>query len=287
MRSTLTADDLFVEILMLRGADDRVILLVEGVEDCGSLDAHIRQELAYTLPGHGKNRVLGAMQRVSSQGLDRVIALVDLDWDGILGDGVQCANVYRTDLYDLDATVYFAPGVVHRVIHASCASTRNRQLPTRTDSLATAVADLVFPLGVLRKISEQHRLGLKLRDFPLDSTIDWNIPATNNDRLVDIALRRSPECPADKEALGALLAGELPMADGRSIPRYCCGHDLLRALSAYLRKVVHAKVNKESIALAFRAALDCGTLNQTRFYSEMTEWSVNHVGSSIWSCLSG
>jgi hypothetical protein len=163
-----TAADLFVELMMIRGVDGRTLFVLEGETDCAALDPHIDERACDTVPGNGKTVVLGAMHLINENSVERVLALVDADLDGVVGGAPPIPNVIRTGLYDLDAEIFFAGAVVERVIASHTDRKLRRSDGATTQAVVDAVTELASSVGLLRLCSDRHGYGLKIRRFPFN-----------------------------------------------------------------------------------------------------------------------
>jgi hypothetical protein len=282
MRSLLTADDVYAHIILLRGSDKRTLLILESDADCASLDPHVDPETCETIPGNGKASVLGALEIVNSRGPARVLGIVDADLDTHLGLASVPSNVVTTDLYDLEATIFFAPGLADRL----CAAHFDREaLRAHTAAAGTPVPELVtrltFPLGVLRLISRQDGLDLSLRDFPVSEVLESDCAGIDLAALVNLAVRRSKSAAASEgELLRRLLKELAATPETRDV---CCGHDIVSVLSALGRQRFASRTGAVQMHKSLRAALDCASLGATRLYSDVARWAASH-STKIWAC---
>ena len=60
MKDSITKDDLYALILMLKAGHDGAIVVLESENDCRGLDSFIDSTNCQTIPGHGKENGLFA-----------------------------------------------------------------------------------------------------------------------------------------------------------------------------------------------------------------------------------
>ena len=89
------------EIEMTRMLHGGAFLLLEGVDDIRFWTKRRRAECEL-IDGEGKSNVVGAMQRLDSDGAVGVLGVVDDDYDSILGTKRVSMNLVHTDAHDLE-----------------------------------------------------------------------------------------------------------------------------------------------------------------------------------------
>jgi hypothetical protein len=279
----VTGDDLFAEILMLRTADSRTVVLVEGPSDCQALDAHVDSTAAYTLPGYSKTAVEVAIHLVDSADVERVLAILDLDWVGILENPMASANVVYTDRYDLDATIFLSGDVLTRVV----ASTTDRErlkayLKSADMTLRDAIVRIAGKVGVGRLVSCRDGLEVTFRDFPVHVALS----ASNDDvdvvQLVTVALGRSSTSSVDQTKFVAKVKSAIDAT--HELDRCCCGHDIAATIAHLVRTCWGGNVVSRATMEKFgKAALSCAALQQTILYAKVADWG-DAAQTRVWSC---
>jgi hypothetical protein len=284
MLDLLTADDVLSHVMMLADTNELLYLLVEGDTDCSVIDPHIDMTVCDTLPSGGKTVVLGAIRMAREEGFDRLAAVVDLDWTDLLHPKVQDTEVFYTDYYDIDATVFFQEQNVLRVAgsFSNRSQLRSHVANSEHSTLHELITHIAFPVGALRFTSEKHRLQLNLRDFPISVALNEEGTSINQPQLLEISLRRSGKGSECKEEIARLLQEEIKqMSD---IRRYCSGHDLLSALAAVLHRKCGSKASGDAIARAVRGAYSCSDAKESLLFTAIRKWGDSR-GKELLTCL--
>jgi hypothetical protein len=283
MSAGMTGDDLFAEILMLRTADPRTIILLEGPSDCQAIDAHVDDLAAHTLPGYSKVTVERAIQLADAAALDRVLAILDLDWVGLLEQPLASLNVVYTDSYDLDATIFLSADVTTRVIGA----TTDRELvATYVNTVGLPLRDVVVRMagkvGVGRFVSCRDGLDVSFRDFPVHVTLTMTHDDIDMPQMVTVALGRARTPSIQRTDL--LTRIREIVAATADLSRYSSGHDIAAVL-AHLAKGRWGggNVGRSTMEQFGRAALSCAALQQTALYEKVAMWATQ-AGTRIWNC---
>lgn len=275
-------DMLYSEILITKNVSTRIIMLVEGDSDCTILDPHIDETSCETLAGHSKSAVLEAIDLVALTGVADIIALVDRDWYGFGDEKPANKLLFITEHYDLDATVILAEGLVHRMALAMSDKECVRQLTTRlrVSDVREALVVLSLPLGVLRFESRRNDYQLKLRNLPMGNFLSHDTPAIDLDRLLSIAIQRSPrgKCPSPDSIKTLMSATIRAIVDAEM---YCSGHDMAAILGCIIRKSWNRSISNGTLECALRGAFRTEDLAMCSFYDEISAWAFAE-GKTVW-----
>ncbi|MBV7245683.1 DUF4435 domain-containing protein [Streptomyces sp. MW-W600-10] len=284
MLDLLTADDVLSHVMMLADTNELLYLLVEGDTDCSVIDPHIDIAVCDTIPSGGKTVVLGAIRMAREEGFSRLAAVVDLDWVGILYPKVEDNEVFFTDHYDIDATVFFREQNTLRVAgsFSNRAQLRSYVANSNFPTLHEAVKQIALPVGLLRFTSEKHRLQLNMRDFPISVILDHDANEIDVDRLIDIAIKRSGKDDDCKEEIARLYREEGEQM--KNPVRYLSGHDLLTALAAVLHKKCGSKASIDAMSRAVRGAYGCSDARESPLFSSISKWGASQR-REILTCL--
>lgn len=282
MLEWITGETIYAELVLQKGADDRTLMLLEGDTDCRSLDGHIDESACLTIPCHGKENLVVAMELVDKFKLAGIVAIRDRDWVGYLATPTLPPGIFLTDFYDLDASIVLSGDTCSRVIIGFA---DRRQLSQHLESCGVssprdvAVA-YAGPVGILRLESDRNGLMLALRDFPMRPVTHDSYSRIDLQKLVELAILRSEDC--DLDALGIVELMERRLAAEDSLAHVCSGHDLLSALSLVMRKRWGRGISVEVLGDSFRGALSCEDLRRMSFYRKVS--SAIESKEPIWLC---
>ena len=282
MRQGLTPDDLFALVLLMRSADHRTLILVEGPSDSAVLDPHIDSQHCVTIPGHGKNNVVAAVRLSNGQHVDAVVGVVDADFHGLVGETRYPDNLITTELYDLDAELFFSDNVVARVINAFAnhASLSQHMQLTQCGPPEDVAVNVAAAIGALRYIAASEGLSLNLSRFPVQEVVDAATASCDLYRLVLLAFRRSSAPGINPTWLMDRLADVMahPPAPAR---RLCCGHDLSAALGHFMRREWGARMGADQVERTMRAAIGCDAFRNLSVRKKLARWA-EAAGVSVW-----
>lgn len=284
MRQYLTGLDLFAYVQMLRQVDRRAVLVLEGPEDCGIVDPHVDTVHAHTIPGYGKQSVIDAAVLFENANVQEVRLVADADFDRQLSlTSSLPSNLILTEYYDLDADILFrCPTIVASVLaNFTNRGVRSVHLARVGHDEMTCIVDVASAIGALRLVSLEQRIGLHLRDFPTDLLLDpYEKGAAYEDTIAQTASSRSPNASPVPVDGATVRAGLTRVVDRRML---CSGHDLIAALSSFVRKRWGGRSGMKVLSGTVRSALSCACWRQTQVYAEVERWSAA-LGTPVWSC---
>lgn len=286
MKELLTGDDIFATVLLLRTADDRSVLLLEGEDDCDCLGPHVDAASARFMPCGGKSNLDRAITLVDQNNVDLVLAVRDSDWVGVLETPSESPNIVYTDLYDLDATILLRTDIGRRValMFGERERVEHHCEDTGAASPAAIAADIAAEVGIVRLASERSDANLSLRDFPIQEIYDSVEATIRRDRLITIAITRSSACQYSNDDLRQLV--EVERRSWWAPDRLSSGHDLAGAFAVLCRQVWGGStVGAKFLLKAARLALSCAELQTLELYHAVEDWE-HRTGGRIWHCRS-
>lgn len=282
MQRFLTGDDIFAHILLLRGVESKVYLVTEGPTDCALFDPHVKDELCSTIAGNGKNSVLRALSIVEEKGIRDVAGIVDRDLEALFTGTSTAANIFHTDLYDMEAVAVLKADVLTRLMSAYCDRDQvNAFAVTTGRTVRQAMVEVAFVISFVRYVSVRDGLGLNLRGFPISSCLTED-SRVDVDRFAHICCARSKYSSAvEDDVLSILASARVP--EGAQLESLCCGHDLLAALCAIGQRHLGLTGSADQLHRGLRAALDCVNFLSTQIAEDLTNWG-RARSLDIWNC---
>ncbi|MGW3059926.1 hypothetical protein ACWC98_28895 [Streptomyces goshikiensis] len=241
MREFLTSASTRNTVGMLRNYDPSItILVLEGDSDLVTLSTCLdRNGCRVVVATSGKVDAIQAVEFADSEGFAGVLAIVDSDFVDIHEPRSISPNVFYTDLYDLDSSVFFADGIVDRCVEAlvGYVKVHGQDAHGGSSELAASIADAVrmaSTVGFMRLYSMQGSHGIPLDNFPIERVFDSAGHQVNVDELKVILPRK---CQGRELAEGAIDEW-LKRMGAETIPaqRISQGHDLFRSLSYVVKK---------------------------------------------------
>lgn len=232
---SVTGESIFAEIEMLQSAEDKAVLLVEGVSDQRLLWAHVDHDSTRILICHGSANLDRSIRLVDDHRKLGVLALRDRDWIGVLDPVPTSRSIVLTDLYDLEASVILLTSAIFRALPqvADMEAVSRHLEASGFENVPGQLISLTEHVGIARLVGHRDDLDLRMARFPIREIANESCDAVDVDKLVSVAVARS-----DTSVTRAELSDKITSAMGRDWAgaAVVCGHDLVSAIACLVQK---------------------------------------------------
>lgn len=268
---------------MLRNYDEKIaILVVEGDSDVVTLSRCVDRDGCKIVVASNKTEAIEALEFSDAQGFDGVLAIVDADLVDIAEVKSGSPNVFYTDLYDLDAMVFAAQGVVERCIEALCDYAKVHSDgpggPSLTEVRGRTV-EMASIVGWLRVYSMQGNHQIPLGGFPFEAVFNSRTFSIEMEVLQKILIRKAQGDPVDEDKVAAWIA-KIPTETLPAL-RVSQGHDLFRSLAFVVKHTWDVAVKAELWERIARSHWNLDHLKDGDLYREVVAWGERN-GFHVW-----
>lgn len=264
----VTSESIAAEVFLQRSARAGAIILLEGTDDKRLFRKFFVVPPEHLIPCGGFLTAVAALELISKKEETYTYGVVDSDRLHEAPDPVK-ANlagtdhradvlVLATDEVLMDICIEVSGGLAGDDDHRAC--------------LESAV-EAASVVGQLRRASQEHRLGLKMSNFPIGEA--WRGEgAIDLDAVIDLAIARTKvERPTKAQVLSALTHST--GVDGAAPIRFCQGHDLAKALSIVMtNRWTGADVGAKLVLRLARVAYRSQHFEKTQLYRRLREFEV-------------
>ena len=282
----MTGDEIVNVLLMERAAGDaRIVITVEGEEDCALLDLHVEWSVAKTQYAGSKSAVLAAAARSLADGLDWITFVIDADFDRYLGrDAAWPAAIIASERADLltDA-IMGSPAVLRGVLfNGGVAQARTLEAGVGT-SLEKFCATVSVMAGAVREAIVMKELHITARGWDFSGV---TLAALRGDdtmqTVIDEAVRRSRGL-LDPAAVRLMITSRLQTTVDPN-ERYLNSHDILGVSTDVARRILGRNIGRDGIAAACRVAFRCEGFVILRVVREIRAWARSKHGVDPFRC---
>jgi hypothetical protein len=258
----------FAEILMLQNAHRKAVFLVEGDSDSRFWKKFFAREHYHLIAVGGKKTMLPLIAKLDQTKNKEVIALLDLDFDQILGRLTQSPRLAYTSAHDFETELVASPALDSLILEfvTSAESLRKlEEMRLNEGSFLNALLHRALPFARLHLDNEFSK-----RQIDFVKTIqlihyfdkDWQL---DHDRLL-----KNYADVANLTVSQLLLAlTQLPAAPELELIQ---GHDLLLILALALGRTIKANPKPhcgDDVMNMLRAIADIGTLRGMAMYQNI------------------
>jgi hypothetical protein len=276
------------QIRMVRQVHKGTILILEGDTDARVFARFIDSNSCNIEVGFGKNNVIEALDLLEDEAFPGVIAVIDADFDRLLGTTYRPENLCMTGMHDLDLTIFVSSALDRYIAeHADVNLLKNN---FKSDLLAVRnmVVNASLPLAYCRFTSEKRNLGLYFKDLQLDQFVSEDDLSMDSDTLVaELISRSSTRCSIrDLKTYVANEAAKKP--DPLQLAN---GHDVSAMLGIALRKLLANRRKVQTwaseIEAGLRLAFDWDAMTGTTLFKCLRDWEAKNKSYRIFRHQSG
>ena len=260
------------EIEMTRTLHDGAFLLLEGVDEIRFWTPRRRSECEL-IDGEGKCNVVGAIQQLDADEFFGALAIVDDDYDSILGGTFESDNLARTDAHDLECLLCRSTAL-DVVLGEYGDETKIRSFETRTGlDVRTGLLERALVFGRLRLAAIFDGLDIDSKAIRVPRFVDYDTWSVDGDLLIQTVVRQGS---SDSEDEVRSSIATLPEFDPWRVAR---GHDIVELLRIGLVRVlgnIPANVGTQHIQRILRSALTPQELQSTFLWNDIRAWELRN-----------
>jgi uncharacterized protein YehS (DUF1456 family) len=253
-------------------------LLVEGETDIVFYRNLVDNAVCKIRYCRGKSSVLTAIKAVNQAGVRGVIAIVDLDFDTLLGKEILEENLFLTDTHDLESMALKSGTAFERFNNEYGNLAKIQKFEQQNDcTVFERITEACAMIGKARLSSMRYNLNLDFNDIPLQRYVDEHLEFQFYEYIRN-AVRRSRDLRNKKEIV-ELIRKENNR--GYEIWQVCRGHDLTEMIAIYYSKDKREaslgnqyarEINAKTVERALRLAYDMKEFHETELYRQLRQW---------------
>ena len=260
------------EVVLLRDAADKAIMIVEGPSDCRLLDKFVDPGACELVIAHGRENLLSASDLIDGLDFQGVLSLIDKDYDDVAG--VDRVGPNRVVTVERDMECYLFKSAAFEAVLCELGSrSKIRALAQVGTDFRKRIVDATTPLGLLRAHSARERLDLKFSSLDY-SFIDRRSLAVDVKALAADVWRKSrrPGTPPDDWERLFDLSDVAP----QERDALCRGHDLTAVLAIALRSLLGTlsarEATRETVEAFLRASYSFDEFTGTDLFEALHDW---------------
>lgn len=241
MDEFITGDTIANAVRMIRAAQltKRTVMIVEGESDRRFLEICMRGRLE-CYPVKGKDKVIKALEVLKRESaLGWFFALMDADFDRLLGVTVSHDSAVMTDLHDLECELLSSPAL-EKVVREYCSEDKCfsalgvRDLVLAAVRIRQELLEQGSVLGAIRFVSRRDGLSVKFSGMSYEAILVPKTVKVDPVEAVRYLLSRGSHVTNE----GSLMAEVKKVLDaGHEAWQLCQGHDLVNLFLLGMRRL--------------------------------------------------
>ena len=272
LEDEIEASAVAAEIVMLRAASNRAILLVEGPSDANFFFHFVNQETCEIVIAYGKGNVIGALTLVRAKTMDGVVCVIDADFQPFVGPPASDKDVLLTDDHDLEIMLFRSPAF-EKVLTEYGSARKVRDFRKTAGGAREIIIRSAHPLGIFRLYSLEHNVHLRFRELKY-TFVDRKTLKVDIDAMILVVHNHSMLRLIDDKPIKAFINKWLNT--DHDPWQMCCGHDLIeifaKALQSYLGSRRAIEVDYANVERALRLAYSFDNFSQSNLFSAIRSW---------------
>lgn len=258
---------------MMRTQYTGTVLIVEGSTDARVYGRLVSETECRLIPATGKDKAIGALERLENSGFDGVLTIVDADFQRLDGTAPNSSNLLLTDSHDLETMILHSDALDNVLSEFGSAK--------KIAELGKPIRDILLesglPVGYLRWLSSpiKDNLSLKFKELSFDTFVDAQTLRVSMDNLIRELKINSGDSTLDENTtkLKIMALG----GEGYDPWQVCSGHDLVQILSIGLINVFGnprrgETATPDNIDVALRLAYNHSHFRLTELYNSIRDW---------------
>ena len=282
LQDEITASSVVAEIVLLRAAALKTILIVEGGTDERLLSVFVDDTQCDTVISYGKPNALQAREMARHKNIPGLLCILDTDYLEFLGALPKDDDVIFTDEHDIEIML-IKSSAFDRLLAEMGSQEKLQTIRNRGADPREIIRDSGHDLGIFRLLSLRDGLNLTFHNLRY-GFIHRRSFAVNLSDMIDEVFNSSMRRCENREALTRAIA------EWRAKPhdawRVCSGHDLTailgRALLALFGSQSAQATRRDEIESKLRMAFSGEDLRATQLFVAVLHWEKSNQPFLVW-----
>lgn len=221
----------------------------------------------------GKENVLEFIEEQNRCKRKGYLAIVDADFEHILGRTTVEENVLLTDVHDMETLILSSNPKVRRIYSEFTDNIVIKMYEENNNRLfIDAIMDAAYEIGLLKLAIIKNKYNINMKDLPYVDVVDKNF-AVNLKELINRIKGRYTECE---------IFNDLEDVRKQKYDKFqlCCGHDITDIFALSMKSEEDGglgygkkrSVAKEEIERILRIIYEIEKFQKTQLYKSILEW---------------
>ncbi len=259
---------------MTRSQFSGAFVIVEGSTDALFYEKFLDNNTCKLIVAENKTSALEIMKILESDNFSGVLAILDADYDRILGVKHTISNLILTDTHDVETLIVRSDGFNYFIKEFAS----KNKIGKINRNIRDELLNCCKLIGYLRLTSIKHDLNLKFNGLSLKSYLSKQAFELNRSQFIQHLINHSKAHSIKVDWLTDKCA-EIEGVD-HNIWDVCCGHDLVNIISISLQGLIGnhkgQQVLSEYLEKSLRLSFHKEHFQQTQIYQSLYEWQHSH-----------
>ena len=292
MRIKIDAWDIYGDIRLSRSTYSGTFVIVEGIKDGLLFENFFNIDVCVILVAKNKNNVLDAMELLSRDEFEGVLAILDNDYWFLEGRIIGDPNILLTDLHDTETMIINSEALERVLREYSDPTTFLRFLRDQRTDIRTILLENAKYIGYLRWYSHKNKISaITVKNLKYNRIFDINQLTLDLKKLIDESLimkcKRWINKKSDIQDIIDLIEEKLNEIDARAFDLWhiCAGHDIVKILGIGIKNIFGKSfarnTSEDELERSLRLAYGIDLFRNTDLYQSITLWENMNAGYII------
>lgn len=258
---------------MLRAAHNKTLLLLEGGSDEKLMTAFIDEDQCDLVVSWGRENIISAMPIVHHHGVKGVVAIVDQDYDALLGKPISIPNVIVCEERDIETLMFRSHAFNRTIIEIGSKPKISASIKSGVHP-RDKIMNIAFYLGLLRVVSAHEEIFLKFKGLNYRYIDRKNLNFNVADMISEVYNNSQKKCLDIDRIIGSMKSWESKEIDKW---KFCCGHDLSAIFGKSLSGCFGSNaISKDEIESRLRSSFSEEMFKATKIYAGIKSWEISN-----------
>ena len=263
------SDEVVAEVIMLRGASSKTMMLVEGGDDEKIFIKFVDEDNCEIVICGGRDIAIPALVKLEKRSIQGVLCIVDADFSAFLGRmPSDSVSLFSTDDHDLEIMLFKSRAFDH-VVKELGSPEKVKRVSKQLGDLREPIWRAAHCIGLLRFYSLTYGLNLKFKEIPFNF-VDRRSLSVDIDLMIKAVFDHSRKVVVDRHIIKNFI--EEWLAKDHDHWQMCCGHDIAailgRAFLSFFGSQRSAVTDGPKIEQQLRLAYSIDQFQNTKLYKK-------------------
>jgi Protein of unknown function (DUF4435) len=280
----IDSDALVAEVVLLRAASTKSVMLVEGGDDEKVFVHFIDEDKCEIVICHGHENATRALAKLERREIPGILCIIDADFSAFVRGHVGGVNLLQTDDHDLEVMI-FKSRAFEKVLGELGSQGKIKKLKDQWVDLREPIWKSAHHLGIFRLYSAQNGLNLKFEELSF-RFVDRRSLSVNINLMIETVFNHSRKPIGHVDKIKVFIQHWL--GESHDHWQMCCGHDIAVVLGKGLQSLLgsqpSAMTDGPAIERQLRLAYSTDQFRESALYLGIRNWEQKNVP---FLCLQG
>lgn len=270
------ADTITAEVVMLRAASRKTVMLVEGGDDEKVYGTLVDDDECEIVICYGHENARKALANLEARTIPGILCVIDADFAAFVDQGTVSINLLQTDHHDLEVML-FRSTAFDKVIGELGSKIKINKLKSAGTDPRDPIWKAAHKVGIFRLYSIYKNVNLTFEGISF-KFVDRRSLTVDVDMLIKVVFDNSRKTIANKREIVEFI--EMWLKEAHDHWHMCCGHDICCVLGKALQSFIGSQntlaTDLDTIERSLRLAYSKDQFKETNLFKKIRDWEARN-----------